>query len=677
MMYNITLREPPSLQLAAPDVPDPLAAVVMRSLMKSPELRYQSFLDVLLDSRPILYSLQCEQAAALLADAKALPPEQQTEARRLLREALDLDPTNREARELRESLEVKARQDALRPRIAAAVQAADVHLGNRRYTHAAQELEAALQLDPAMEDIRTRLEEVRELLAQQAHVGELVQKAQSEIRNDNYTGAYRLLAQALLVDPESQEAVKLRNTVQQEMERRDQERRVRDHVARAQGLLDSHAFEQARLTIQELGSAAQSLPEVAALRNEIVARQAEAERQERYRTRLAEAESHLKQGQFEEAVVTLEALAKEHRRDDAVKQLLATARREGEEQRQREAVLQIANEANSASEAGELGKAVGILEKGLRSYPGDSDLTERLEAAIKTRAETERAANERRKAERQAAARTVVMPVPKQSSEASGLEQVAPERPRRSFLPWALAAGLAMALLVGIVAHSLMTRSTPPPQPRSQPPKSIEVQAAPARFSFAARPGKDTPPAQTLRITGTSAPVQVSSSAAWLKVFPVSVTPPADVQLTVDTSQLAAGTYSAWVSLSGSPALRVPVSLRLEADEERVRSYEPARPTGEPVRLSPPRLAFSAVEGGAAPASQDVRVTGGPSAFVVTGHPLWVRAVRNGDVVSVSVVPQGLAPASYIGSVRIARLDGVPVSGESEIGVVLSVTAKP
>src|SRR6185436_15372186 len=100
------------------ECPEPLDQVVLRCLHKERDLRYPSLDELLLDVKPVLIDLQHEQARALFSEAERLVKSGSEEAAQSrLRQALEFDPSNRDARRLRDQLQQSLQKQAVRPRV--------------------------------------------------------------------------------------------------------------------------------------------------------------------------------------------------------------------------------------------------------------------------------------------------------------------------------------------------------------------------------------------------------------------------------------------------------------------------------------------------------------------------------------------------------------------------------
>jgi uncharacterized protein (TIGR03437 family) len=180
-------------------------------------------------------------------------------------------------------------------------------------------------------------------------------------------------------------------------------------------------------------------------------------------------------------------------------------------------------------------------------------------------------------------------------------------------------------------------------------------------LTFTAPTGGPAPSAQTIAVTGSPAPlnftVATSNNTPWLAATPLSGTTPGSVSVSVSAGSLAVGTYNGSITItsagaSGSPIV-VPVVLNV---------VPPASFT-----VSPTSLSFSYLVGQAAPAAQNLALTG---TSTVTASNLtaqvqpasaatWLSvtpttAAQVPATFAVSVTPTGLTAGNYTANIVIA-----------------------
>ena len=199
--------------------------------------------------------------------------------------------------------------------------------------------------------------------------------------------------------------------------------------------------------------------------------------------------------------------------------------------------------------------------------------------------------------------------------------------------------------------------------------------AVPNSLAFTQAVGAPLPAAQQLQIStsnGLNSAFAVTTSAAWLTAAPNAGTTPASVTVSASAANLAPGTYSGTVSITGGiSGLKVPVSFTVLSANS--------------IALSTTSINFTYQAGAAAPAPQVINVnTGGASIPFISGFATaiggnWLSISQSAGTtpatVTVSVNPVSLASGIYPGTVTISASDG---SGQkATVNVFLTVTAPP
>jgi uncharacterized protein (TIGR03437 family) len=192
----------------------------------------------------------------------------------------------------------------------------------------------------------------------------------------------------------------------------------------------------------------------------------------------------------------------------------------------------------------------------------------------------------------------------------------------------------------------------------SAPAQSLAVSSSPSGTVFTAAISVNTP-----------------SGGNWLSITPSSgnLTTPQNLTVTVNTSGLAAGTYSGDIGLTANGAtLTVPVNLVVGS-------------TGLAgnITLSPSTLSFSAVSGGAEPASQTLTVSsaagsagvGFTAAASSTGNWLSVSPTSGTTQanLSVSVNQANLSAGNHTGTITVTPTGGTA----QEVQVTINVVSQP
>ncbi len=201
----------------------------------------------------------------------------------------------------------------------------------------------------------------------------------------------------------------------------------------------------------------------------------------------------------------------------------------------------------------------------------------------------------------------------------------------------------------------------------------LTLAAAPTSLTFTAAPGS-APTSQTVAVNagGNAATTWgISTSASWLTASASTSITPGTITVSVNPAGLAEGTYTGTVTLSAPGATNSPLVINVAFSIAAASSA---------LKLSATSLHYSATAGQPAPAAQAVTITNSGSGFFAwsaSSSSSWLQVSPNSGSVpstaSISVIPSGLAPGQYTGTVTISAT-GITNSPQSVL-VSLSVLA--
>ncbi len=99
---------------------------------------------------------------------------------------------------------------------------------------------------------------------------------------------------------------------------------------------------------------------------------------------------------------------------------------------------------------------------------------------------------------------------------------------------------------------------------------AVNLAVSPASLTFTRQPGSPPPAAQSISVSSAGAAlslVAAASTSSWLSVSPASATTPVTLTVSINPTKLAAGTYSAAITLTSTAAGNSPrivaVTLRV------------------------------------------------------------------------------------------------------------------
>jgi serine/threonine-protein kinase len=384
ILYSITNIEPPAPSTLVPDCPESLSQLIMKTLSKDRDLRYQSLHEFQLDAGPILMELRKQRASALLPEARSLFEQQRgEEAQRVVRRILDLDSMNAEARQLRERIQKMAQQQAILPKVGALKSTGQELLAKGRFAEAIQNFENALRMDSANTEIRQLLDQARGSVDKFRKAQDIAEAAAKLADTQEFTAAHEMVKQALAVDPTNTRAREVLTRVQHAFDSQERRKEVTEVAARAASIASTGAFDEALALLNDAAKRLHEPPEIveAAARIEDARKQKlESDRRQRA---LAEAAEMLHQERVDQAENILHPVRKEAPNEPGLAELLsACAELRGKLER-RDAVRRVTERVNAMQQDGELDRALALAERALAEFAGEAALVSLRDDAAK------------------------------------------------------------------------------------------------------------------------------------------------------------------------------------------------------------------------------------------------------------------------------------------------------
>jgi hypothetical protein len=209
----------------------------------------------------------------------------------------------------------------------------------------------------------------------------------------------------------------------------------------------------------------------------------------------------------------------------------------------------------------------------------------------------------------------------------------------------------------------------------TSPVVSETLTASSSALSFSAQVGAAAPAAQSLTIGDSPASAEAFTAAAdqtWISLSAASGTTSSAIQIGANVSGLAAGSYSGHVIVAASGVTNSPMSIPVTLVITAAQSST--------LTATPSAMSFSAVAGGAAPASQSLTIgenPAGAATFTVTADQSWMTlsaaSGTTSSTIQVGANISGLAAGNYTGHV-VTTTAGVTNSPMS-VTVTLAVAA--
>jgi eukaryotic-like serine/threonine-protein kinase len=366
LMHSICQQEPGPLQDAVPDCPPALEKVIQRVLRKSPEERYQSMEEVLLDLDPICKSLQADSVAALVVQARNLSEQgDYAQSRDLLRQALQIDSTNTQARNLLEKANTELRRILIRPKLQQQVEKGQELLAEGKAQEARVEAEVVLQLDPTFEPAQELLKRVQQELDRARQIAEWIDAAKQRLAQGILEEAEELLAKVLESEPANQQAQALQLQVTNEKAERQRRVQLFEKMQQARGLWTQLNYAECIQLLVELRKEFPDDDEIPRLLETAQEDQANQKRSQG----LADARSMLANRRYDECTALLAELRKQFPGDDEILKLQKTVLEDQKKQRRAQSVA----EARSLLAARRYDDCTSLLNSILKEFPGDDE----------------------------------------------------------------------------------------------------------------------------------------------------------------------------------------------------------------------------------------------------------------------------------------------------------------
>jgi hypothetical protein len=189
-------------------------------------------------------------------------------------------------------------------------------------------------------------------------------------------------------------------------------------------------------------------------------------------------------------------------------------------------------------------------------------------------------------------------------------------------------------------------------------PQAPTIQLSPSALTFNANVGSN-PTSQSFQIANSGGGTlnwKASVDQPWVSLSSSSGTAPSTVNVSVNTSGLAAGTQKAKITLTGDGASNSPQTLEITLN--LTQAQQPTQPV---LQVKPGSLTFNATVNGANPAAQNLEITnggGGALNWTAVADVSWLTLSANSGAapanVSVNVNITGLAAGTVQGRIIVS-----------------------
>jgi tetratricopeptide (TPR) repeat protein len=383
LMHSICQEHPGPLKKLLADCPEELEVIVTRVLQKIPNDRYQSMEELLLELDPVCKKLQVQFVADLIAQsADLLKQGEFANSRNLLRQALQVDSGNQQARGLLERATAELKRLQNRPNVEQFIAKGRALLEEGKFEEAEAAAKSALQLDstfaPAQE-LRIAVEDEIEHARMRAEALEAIKQRLAEGLPEE---AEALLARVLQDKPLDGQALALQKQVDTEKAERQKRARLVENLRRARELWTQQSYSECIHLLVGLEKEYPGEEEIFRLLESAREDQIEQQKQQG----LLESRNLLASGRHEECIALLDSLRNTFPNDQEIPLLLEDARRDQLERRK----FRKLTEARSFLAAGQYEDCISVLTSACEEFPEDQELPKVLDAARQSQAEQRR-----------------------------------------------------------------------------------------------------------------------------------------------------------------------------------------------------------------------------------------------------------------------------------------------
>jgi serine/threonine protein kinase len=383
LMHSICSQEPSLLRSVSPDIPEELETVMCKLLRKSPDDRFQSMEDVLLNLDPICKNLQVASVAEMVAQSQELAERgDYSRARDLLRQSLLVDSKNTTARTLLEKVNAELRRVTIRPKAQLEVDRGKALLDEGKIEEAKAAADAALQMESSF----VPAQELRRLVQKESdrvqRVADWLDSAKQRLAEGMPEEAEALLAKAIDAEPSNKQARALLEQASKQKAERERRLQLIEKMQAARSLWTQQKYADCIRLLTELQKHYPDEEEVSRLLQTAREDQAEQEREQN----LDRARNLLAARRYDECRSLLAELQKAFPNNDEVSDLLQDLREDEANQRK----LQRLAEARSLLASRAFDECIALLTELQKAFPEENDITKLLEAAREEQADQQK-----------------------------------------------------------------------------------------------------------------------------------------------------------------------------------------------------------------------------------------------------------------------------------------------
>jgi serine/threonine-protein kinase len=387
--YNIQNEQPPPLSELLPACPPELQKVVTKALAKNREDRYQTAEDLGFALQQVSDYFKHDMIELYVQEGRRhLEEGNLTVAKESIQRALEIDSSHDVARSLFDRVQGQIESRRRAQRVEQVLRQAKEALQATQFDQAIALLDEVLQLDPAREDARQYRTLAVERRDQVRKISQHMERAEKLTADADLQGAKKELEALLALDRTHSAAQRMLDWVLKELAEQERQRQVREWTQDARNHLAQKNFDQARDLLEKALALDPINIEVEGLLRQVRSSQEKEKQRQRREGLLASVQGALNTQDFEQAVALAEQASEEFPGDPQVLKLYAQVTRLAEFEKKQRYVEEQLQVARKFFQKDQYAEAINVLQRALETVPNDVRLTSYLKTVQEAQQQT-------------------------------------------------------------------------------------------------------------------------------------------------------------------------------------------------------------------------------------------------------------------------------------------------
>ncbi len=389
ILLKIINDDPPPVSAYLPNCPPDLEEAVLRALAKDRDERYQTADEFSLDLMRIREMLRREQVDEYIEQAQAaVAGSDLVKGKKLLLQVLEVDTGNIAAKQLLQHIQQQLQKQQRSEQVRHLRELADTAIAQKQHAEALTYLDQALSLDKTNTELRNLREMVQEAKQRQDKFQEAIARAESAKQADDLEAAQAAAAEALEIDANSTRAKALHATLAKDVTERLRRRKLQDLLGAATKEISSRHFTAAFEILREAEKLDATAPELHALLKLANSGREQDLRRRELESFTTEIEEALSRDDYAAACEKADEALLKFPADPGLLKMRALAERQREAGEKRQFIEEQMTSARTLLDSGKAAEALKVLEAAVAKVPGDTRLQAML-ALLRENAERE------------------------------------------------------------------------------------------------------------------------------------------------------------------------------------------------------------------------------------------------------------------------------------------------